>query len=89
MKGVELAVRARQIRLNIKVLLTAGYAHGALAAHYVPRHLPMLAKPYRVERLSAQFIAARSGKLQARGRGASDKQKGCPAFRTSHDPAAA
>lgn len=59
------AVCARQIRPDIKVLLTSGYAHGAPAAHNVPKDLPLLAKPYRVEQLSAQFAAARSGKLQA------------------------
>jgi CheY-like chemotaxis protein len=61
MNGVELAVRARQIRPDIKVLLTSGQAHGALAAHHVPADLPLLAKPYRVEQLSEQFTAARSG----------------------------
>jgi DNA-binding LytR/AlgR family response regulator len=61
--GVELAVRARQIRPDIKVLLTSGYTHGALAAHNVPTDLPLLAKPYRVEQLSAQFTTARSSRV--------------------------
>jgi signal transduction histidine kinase/ActR/RegA family two-component response regulator len=65
MNGVELAVRARQIRPDIKILLTSGQTQGGLAAHDVPTDLPVLAKPYRVEQLSAQFTAARSGKAQA------------------------
>jgi signal transduction histidine kinase len=64
MNGVELAVRARQIRPGIKVLLTSGQAHGALAAHELPKDLPLLAKPYRVEQLSEQFTAARSGRTK-------------------------
>jgi CheY-like chemotaxis protein len=65
MNGVELAVRARQIRPDIEVLLTSGHAQGGLGAHDVPTDLPVLAKPYRVEQLSAQFTAARSRKLRA------------------------
>jgi signal transduction histidine kinase/FixJ family two-component response regulator len=65
MNGVELAVRARQIRPGIKVLLTSGQAHDGPAAHQYPADLPLLAKPYQVEQLSEKITAARSGQMKS------------------------
>jgi CheY-like chemotaxis protein len=50
MNGVELAVKARQVRPGIKVVLTSGYADGA--ARDIPKDVPLLPKPYTVEQLS-------------------------------------
>jgi signal transduction histidine kinase/CheY-like chemotaxis protein len=53
--GAQLATQVRQIRPEIKVLLTSGYPRGALSRQGLPDDLPILEKPYRPEQLAAQL----------------------------------
>jgi CheY-like chemotaxis protein len=54
--GVQLAVEARRLRPDIKVLLTSGYTGAALRnEHGLPDDLPVLGKPYRHDQLAAQL----------------------------------
>jgi signal transduction histidine kinase len=56
MTGVELARKARQLRPQLKILLTSGYAREALAAkHQLTEDMPLLAKPYRQGELARQL----------------------------------
>jgi signal transduction histidine kinase/CheY-like chemotaxis protein len=53
MNGAELAMRARHIRKDLKVLLTSGYTAAALCLdHGLPENLEVVAKPYRREELA-------------------------------------
>ena len=53
MNGVQLAQEAARIRPGLRVLLTSGYTHEALAGeHGVPVDVPVLPKPYRREDLA-------------------------------------
>lgn len=54
--AVDLAERARQLRPQIAILLTSGYARDILPAGDRPSY-PMLAKPYRAEELAARIRA--------------------------------
>jgi signal transduction histidine kinase/CheY-like chemotaxis protein len=52
MNGVQLAVEARRLRPDLRVVLTSGYTNEALQGQYqVPEDVPVLAKPYRREEL--------------------------------------
>jgi CheY-like chemotaxis protein len=52
--GVELAVEARELRPNIKILLTSGYPGEALTDHHAEQtEWPIIAKPYRQPELAA------------------------------------
>jgi signal transduction histidine kinase len=54
--GAQLAIEARRLRPEIKVLLTSGYTAAALGKeHGLPPEVPVLSKPYRREELSAQL----------------------------------
>jgi CheY-like chemotaxis protein len=54
--GAQLAVEARRLRPDIKVLLTSGYTGAALRnEHGLPDDLPVLGKPYRHDQLAAQL----------------------------------
>ena len=54
--GAQLAVEARRLRPDIKVLLTSGYTAAALSnEHGLPKELPILSKPYRRDELAAQL----------------------------------
>ncbi|MBV8392565.1 MAG: MASE4 domain-containing protein [Alphaproteobacteria bacterium] len=57
MNGVQLAVEARRIRPNLKVLLTSGYSHAALQERGIPKDVPLLAKPYRRDELAERLRA--------------------------------
>lgn len=46
MNGVQLAVEARRIRPDLRVLLTSGYTGTALGEQGVPNDMPLLSKPY-------------------------------------------
>jgi PAS domain S-box-containing protein len=56
MNGAELAVEARRLRPELRILLTSGYAAAALSSeHGVSSDLPVLSKPYRREDLAAML----------------------------------
>ncbi len=56
MNGVQLAVEARRIRPEMKVLLTSGYTAQALKLeHGLPDDLEVLGKPYRSEDLATKL----------------------------------
>jgi CheY-like chemotaxis protein len=62
MNGAQLAVEARRIRPDLKILLTSGYTAEALAKeHGIPDDLEVLPKPYRHEDLARKLrLVARS-----------------------------
>jgi CheY-like chemotaxis protein len=52
MNGVELAIEARRLRPEIRVLLTSGYPATLLASeHGLDKTMPLLGKPYRLQDL--------------------------------------
>jgi signal transduction histidine kinase/CheY-like chemotaxis protein len=56
MNGVELTLKAREIRPGLKILLTSGYAAGALAdAETLPSDVEIIGKPYRLEDLAQKL----------------------------------
>ena len=56
MNGVQLAVEARRIRPELKVLLTSGYAATALSReHGLPDNLNVVEKPYQREELAKKL----------------------------------
>lgn len=55
MDGVELFRHARELRPDLKVLLTSGYARGQLPT--IPEGCDFIAKPYRVEELGKRLKA--------------------------------
>lgn len=60
--GAKLAVEARRLRPDIKVLLTSGYTAAALSnEHGLPEELPILSKPYRKDELAAQLRVIAGG----------------------------
>jgi len=60
--GAQLAIEARRLRPGIKVLLTSGYAAGALSKeHGLPEELTVLSKPYRRDELAAQLRVVAGG----------------------------
>lgn len=54
MNGVDLAIKARHLKPQLKVLLTSGYRDARMYAHS-PDTFPILAKPYRQTELSAKI----------------------------------
>ena len=61
--GAKLAVEARRLRPDIKVLLTSGYTAAALSnEHGLPEELPILSKPYRKDELAAQLRVIAGGR---------------------------
>jgi two-component system, NtrC family, sensor kinase len=61
--GAQLAVEARRLRPEIKVLLTSGYTAAALGKeHGLPPEVPVLSKPYGPEQLSAQLRVIAGGR---------------------------
>jgi two-component system, NtrC family, sensor kinase len=61
--GAQLAVEARRLRPDIKVLLTSGYTAAALSnEHGLPEELPILSKPYRRDELAAQLRVIAGGR---------------------------
>ena len=61
--GEKLAVEARRLRPDIKVLLTSGYTAAALSnEHGLPEELPILSKPYRRDELAAQLRVIAGGR---------------------------
>ncbi len=65
MNGVQLAVEARRLRPDLKILLTSGYTADALSAeHGVADNAdaPLLRKPYRTEDLAAQLSVVLGGR---------------------------
>jgi signal transduction histidine kinase/CheY-like chemotaxis protein len=62
MNGAQLAVEARRIRPDLKVLLTSGYTAEALAhEHGLPGGLLVLGKPYRHEDLANKIRLVMNG----------------------------
>jgi signal transduction histidine kinase len=62
MNGAQLAVEARRIRPNLKVLLTSGYTAEALVhEHGLPDDLLVLGKPYRHEDLANKISLVMNG----------------------------
>jgi DNA-binding LytR/AlgR family response regulator len=60
--GAQLAIEARRLRPDIKVLLTSGYTAAALSnEHGLPEELPVLSKPYRRDELAAQLRVIAGG----------------------------
>lgn len=56
MNGAQLAVQAREIRPDLKVLLTSGYINTATAGtRELPEGVPLLRKPYIREELAAKL----------------------------------
>jgi signal transduction histidine kinase/CheY-like chemotaxis protein len=55
MNGVQLAVEARRLRPDLKVLLTSGYAETVLREHDIPANTPLLSKPYHREDLAQKI----------------------------------
>jgi CheY-like chemotaxis protein len=56
MNGAQLAVEARRMRPDLKVLLTSGYTGSALSEdHGVSERLEVLRKPYRREELASKL----------------------------------
>jgi CheY-like chemotaxis protein len=56
MNGVQLAVEARRIRPQLKVLLTSGYTATALSLqHGLPDNLDVVEKPFRPEELAEKL----------------------------------
>jgi CheY-like chemotaxis protein len=56
MNGAQLAVEARRIRPELKVLLTSGYTAAALSfEHGLPDNLNVVSKPYRREELARKL----------------------------------
>ncbi|MCJ2034261.1 ATP-binding protein [Methylobacterium sp. J-068] len=62
MNGIELAVRARRLRLGLRVLLASGYTGSALGEQGVPVDLPLLSKPYRREDLADKLRVVMGGR---------------------------
>jgi len=60
--GAQLAVKARRIRPQLKVLLTSGYAATALSLeHGLPEDLSVVGKPYQRDELARKLRLAMSG----------------------------
>src|ERR1700726_580136 len=56
MNGAQLAVEARRIRPELKVLLTSGYTAAALSfEHGLPNDLNVVGKPYQREELAKKL----------------------------------
>jgi signal transduction histidine kinase len=59
MNGAQLALEARRLRPDLKVLLTSGYTADALSGQLgvdnIPTEIPFLRKPYRNEDLAARI----------------------------------
>ena len=54
--GAQLAVEARRLRPELKVLLTSGYTAAALSLeHGLPDNLSLVGKPYQREELAKQL----------------------------------
>jgi CheY-like chemotaxis protein len=54
--GAQLTVKARQLRPELKVLLTSGYTAAALSLeHGLPDNLKLVGKPYQREELAKQL----------------------------------
>jgi CheY-like chemotaxis protein len=64
MNGAQLAVEARRIRPDLKVLLTSGYTATG-GTHDLPPEVPLLRKPYVREDLAAKLSAVLSGSVPA------------------------
>src|ERR1700737_887267 len=61
--GAQLAVEARRLRPDIKVLLTSGYTAAALSnEHGLPKELQIWSKPYRRDELAAQLRVIGGGR---------------------------
>jgi len=61
--GAQLAVEARRLRSDIRVLLTSGYTAAALGnEHGLAKELPILSKPYRRDELAAQLRVVAGGR---------------------------
>lgn len=57
MTGLELADRAVEMRPGLRVLVTSGYAEGAMAPEQTQKRYPLLHKPYRRQALGTRVRA--------------------------------
>jgi hypothetical protein len=55
MNGAQLAVQARKLRPDLKILLTSGYVGHKGDHHVFDQGLPVLNKPYRRDELAEKF----------------------------------
>jgi DNA-binding LytR/AlgR family response regulator len=55
MNGAQLAVEARTLRPELKVLLTSGYVGDAGSVQLDQKTLPVLSKPYRRDELAEKL----------------------------------
>jgi signal transduction histidine kinase/CheY-like chemotaxis protein len=60
MNGAQLAVEARRLRPELKILLTSGYV-GELAEQAIDPDMPVLSKPYRRDELARQLRVVLGG----------------------------
>jgi CheY-like chemotaxis protein len=67
MNGAQLAVEARILRPELKVLLTSGYVAEQGADHGIGIDVPVLNKPYRREELARQLRVVLGGGERAAG----------------------
>ena len=65
MNGAQLAVEARTLRPELKVLLTSGYV-GEGASIFVDEGLPILNKPYRRDELAEKLHAVLGSPVQGK-----------------------
>ena len=55
MNGAQLAIEARKLRPELKVLLTSGYVGEAGNNELFEKNLPVLTKPYRRDELAEKL----------------------------------
>jgi CheY-like chemotaxis protein len=66
MSGIELAQRATQLRQDLRVLLTSGYAPDTIAEHGANSEFPILHKPYRRPELAERIRSILSDAVDGR-----------------------
>jgi CheY-like chemotaxis protein len=68
MSGPELARAAVQLRPDIKILLTSGYAGAEPEARSARAEFPFIAKPYRAPALGRKLREVLAGEMPSRRR---------------------
>jgi PAS domain S-box-containing protein len=71
MNGAQLAVEARRLRPELKILLTSGYVAEQGADHGIGVDVPVLNKPYRREELARQLRLVLGGEIREVSAGSS------------------
>ena len=62
MNGAQLAAQARQLRPNLKILLTSGYVGETGVGELVGQDMPLLSKPYRRDELARTLRVVLAGR---------------------------